>query len=115
MARIRTVKPSFWGSPDTAKLSRDARLLVHDTRTAVLRRAWWAGYEEGCKQAKADQPPPPAQPKPRQQRRRPVRADMTDRNAYEIEKADTPPTVEELDYQQTVAELRYLDQRGNRR
>ena len=28
MARIRTVKPSFWGSPDTAKLSRDARLLV---------------------------------------------------------------------------------------
>ena len=28
MARIRTVKPSFWGSGDTAKLSRDARLLA---------------------------------------------------------------------------------------
>lgn len=28
MPRIRTVKPSFWGSSDTAKLSRDARLLA---------------------------------------------------------------------------------------
>ena len=40
---------------------------------------------------------------------------MSPATAYEIEKADTPPTVEELDYQQTVAELRYLDQRRNRR
>ena len=28
MARIRTIKPSFWGSPDISRLSRDARLLV---------------------------------------------------------------------------------------
>ena len=28
MARIRTIKPSFWGSPTIAKLSRDARLLT---------------------------------------------------------------------------------------
>lgn len=28
MARIRTIKPRFWGSPDVSKLSRDARLLV---------------------------------------------------------------------------------------
>jgi hypothetical protein len=28
MARIRTIKPSFWGSPTVAKLSRDARLLA---------------------------------------------------------------------------------------
>lgn len=28
MARIRTIKPSFWGSGTTAKLSRDARLLL---------------------------------------------------------------------------------------
>jgi hypothetical protein len=28
MARIRTTKPSFWGSSTVAKLSRDARLLV---------------------------------------------------------------------------------------
>lgn len=28
MARIRTIKPEFWGSPDVAKLSRDARLLL---------------------------------------------------------------------------------------
>ena len=28
MARIRTIKPSFWGSSDTAQLSRDARLLA---------------------------------------------------------------------------------------
>ena len=27
-ARIRTLKPEFWGSRDTSKLSRDARLLV---------------------------------------------------------------------------------------
>ncbi len=27
MARIRTIKPEFWGSPKTAKVSRDARLL----------------------------------------------------------------------------------------
>lgn len=27
MARIRTVKPDFWSSPKTAKISRDARLL----------------------------------------------------------------------------------------
>lgn len=27
MARIRTIKPDFWGSPKTAKVSRDARLL----------------------------------------------------------------------------------------
>jgi len=27
-ARIRTIKPEFWGSGDTAKLSRDARLCV---------------------------------------------------------------------------------------
>ena len=40
---------------------------------------------------------------------------LADLNAYEIEKANTPPTVEELDYQQTVAELRYLDQRRTRR
>jgi hypothetical protein len=28
MARIRTMKPSFWGSGATAQLSRDARLLT---------------------------------------------------------------------------------------
>lgn len=28
MARIRTTKPSFWGSRTVAKLSRDARLLT---------------------------------------------------------------------------------------
>jgi hypothetical protein len=28
MARIRTIKPGFWGSKSTAKLSRDARLLT---------------------------------------------------------------------------------------
>ena len=28
MARIRTIKPEFWGSPDVARLSRDARLLL---------------------------------------------------------------------------------------
>lgn len=28
MARIRTTKPSFWGSATVAKLSRDARLTV---------------------------------------------------------------------------------------
>lgn len=28
MARIRTVKPSFWGDPDVAQVSRDARLLM---------------------------------------------------------------------------------------
>jgi len=28
MARIRTVKPSFWGSPEAASMSREARLLV---------------------------------------------------------------------------------------
>lgn len=28
MARIRTIKPSFWGSPTIAPLSRDARLLA---------------------------------------------------------------------------------------
>lgn len=28
MARIRTTKPSFWGSGTVAKLSRDARLLT---------------------------------------------------------------------------------------
>lgn len=28
MARIRTTKPSFWGSGTVAKLSRDARLLA---------------------------------------------------------------------------------------
>lgn len=28
MARIRTIKPSFWGSRPVAKLSRDARLLT---------------------------------------------------------------------------------------
>ncbi|MBK9156650.1 MAG: hypothetical protein IPM11_00700 [Micropruina sp.] len=28
MARIRTIKPSFWGSPTVAALSRDARLLA---------------------------------------------------------------------------------------
>lgn len=27
MARIRTVKPEFWGHPKTARISRDARLL----------------------------------------------------------------------------------------
>jgi hypothetical protein len=27
VARIRTIKPDFWGSPKTAKVSRDARLL----------------------------------------------------------------------------------------
>ena len=26
--RIRTIKPEFWGSSDTSRLSRDARLLV---------------------------------------------------------------------------------------
>lgn len=28
MARIRTIKPQFWGSGDVAKLSREARLLA---------------------------------------------------------------------------------------
>ena len=28
MARIRTIKPDFWGSPEAAGMSRDARLLV---------------------------------------------------------------------------------------
>lgn len=28
MARIRTIKPTFWGSPEVAAMSRDARLLV---------------------------------------------------------------------------------------
>ena len=28
MARIRTIKPSFWGSPTIAPLTRDARLLA---------------------------------------------------------------------------------------
>lgn len=28
MARIRTIKPAFWGSQTVAKLSRDARLLA---------------------------------------------------------------------------------------
>jgi len=28
MARIRTIKPSFWGSRPVARLSRDARLLT---------------------------------------------------------------------------------------
>lgn len=28
MARIRTIKPSFWGSRTVARLSRDARLLA---------------------------------------------------------------------------------------
>lgn len=28
MARIRTIKPSFWGDHDVAELSRDARLLL---------------------------------------------------------------------------------------
>lgn len=28
MARIRTIKPAFWGSPEAAGMSRDARLLV---------------------------------------------------------------------------------------
>lgn len=28
MARIRTIKPSFWGDDDVCKLSRDARLLL---------------------------------------------------------------------------------------
>lgn len=28
MARIRTIKPSFWGSPEVKRLSRDARLTV---------------------------------------------------------------------------------------
>ena len=28
MARIRTIKPSFWGSPEVAAMSRDARLLT---------------------------------------------------------------------------------------
>jgi hypothetical protein len=28
MARIRTIKPSFWGSPTVKKLSRDARLVA---------------------------------------------------------------------------------------
>lgn len=27
MARIRTIKPEFWGDPKTARVSRDARLL----------------------------------------------------------------------------------------
>lgn len=33
MARIRTVKPEFWTSPDVAALSRDARLLFIGTWT----------------------------------------------------------------------------------
>jgi hypothetical protein len=28
MARIRSIKPSFWGSPEAASMSRDARLLT---------------------------------------------------------------------------------------
>lgn len=28
MARIRTIKPTFWGSPEVAGMTRDARLLV---------------------------------------------------------------------------------------
>lgn len=28
MARIRTVKPSFWGDADVCRVSRDARLLM---------------------------------------------------------------------------------------
>lgn len=28
MARIRTLKPSFWGSPEAAHMSREARLLT---------------------------------------------------------------------------------------
>lgn len=28
MARIRTIKPSFWGSPEVKQLTRDARLLA---------------------------------------------------------------------------------------
>lgn len=28
MARIRTIKPAFWGSPEAAGMSRDARLLT---------------------------------------------------------------------------------------
>ena len=28
MARIRTIKPAFWGSPTIARLTRDARLLA---------------------------------------------------------------------------------------
>jgi hypothetical protein len=28
MARIRSIKPSFWADPDVASLRRDARLLV---------------------------------------------------------------------------------------
>lgn len=28
MARIRTLKPAFWGSPEASGMSRDARLLV---------------------------------------------------------------------------------------
>lgn len=28
MARIRTIKPSFWGDEKTSELSRDARLLL---------------------------------------------------------------------------------------
>lgn len=28
MARIRTIKPSFWGSPDVVRLRIEARLLV---------------------------------------------------------------------------------------
>lgn len=34
-------------------VSRKPILLAHEARAAVLRRAWWAGYAEGCKQAKA--------------------------------------------------------------
>ncbi len=30
MARIRTIKPTFWGSPEVAGMTRDARLLVLD-------------------------------------------------------------------------------------
>jgi hypothetical protein len=28
MARIRSIKPSFWGSPEAANMTRDARLLA---------------------------------------------------------------------------------------
>lgn len=35
MARIRTVKPEFWTSPDVARLSRDARLLFIGTWTVA--------------------------------------------------------------------------------
>lgn len=28
MARIRTIKPSFWGDPGVSRVSRDARLLM---------------------------------------------------------------------------------------